>query len=96
MPTQDDVPGYFNTQSNWGRWGDDDELGTLNHIIDGVRLAAARAVRRARSGGSGDHSPPGAVEFRGQPTQLGAFAASGLVLGADSRRDGAAGGHNQT
>ncbi len=32
MPTQDDVLGYFDTLSNWGRWGDDDELGTLHHI----------------------------------------------------------------
>jgi kynurenine formamidase len=48
-PTQDDVLGYFDTLSNWGRWGDDDELGTLNHITDDVRLAAARAVRYGRS-----------------------------------------------
>ncbi|MFC5821295.1 cyclase family protein [Nonomuraea harbinensis] len=49
VPTQDDVLGYFDTLSNWGRWGDDDELGTLNHITDDVRLAAARAVRHGRS-----------------------------------------------
>ena len=49
MPTQDDVLGYFNTLSNWGRWGSEDELGTLNHITDDVRLAAARAVRHGRS-----------------------------------------------
>ncbi len=49
MPTQDDVLGYFDTLSDWGRWGGDDELGTLNHITDDVRLAAARAVRRGRS-----------------------------------------------
>ena len=49
MPAQDDVLGYFRTLSNWGRWGDDDELGTLNHITDDVRLAAARAVRHGRS-----------------------------------------------
>ena len=49
MPTQDDVLGYFSTLSNWGRWGEDDELGTLNHITDDVRLAAARAVRHGRS-----------------------------------------------
>ncbi|MFI7080169.1 cyclase family protein [Micromonospora sp. NPDC049903] len=49
VPTQEDVLGYFDTLSNWGRWGDDDELGTLNHIIDDVRLAAARAVRHGRS-----------------------------------------------
>ncbi|MGH3484390.1 MAG: cyclase family protein, partial [Nocardioidaceae bacterium] len=49
MPTQEDVLGYFSTLSNWGRWGDDDELGTLNHITDDVRLSAARAVRHGRS-----------------------------------------------
>ncbi|MEV4805627.1 cyclase family protein [Nonomuraea sp. NPDC049421] len=47
--TQDDVLGYFDTLSNWGRWGEDDQLGTLNHITDEVRLAAARAVRHGRS-----------------------------------------------
>jgi kynurenine formamidase len=44
-----DVLGYFDSLSNWGRWGDDDELGTLNLITDDVRLAAARAVRHGRS-----------------------------------------------
>ena len=31
-PTQDEVLGYFDSLSNWGRWGDDDLLGTLNLI----------------------------------------------------------------
>lgn len=35
--------------SNWGRWGADDELGTLNLITDEVR---ARAVEQARTGRS--------------------------------------------
>jgi hypothetical protein len=48
MTTQDEVLGYFGILSNWGRCGDDDELGTLNHIDD-IRLAAARAVRHGRS-----------------------------------------------
>lgn len=33
--------------SNWGRWGDDDERGTLNLITDDVR---ARAAAEARTG----------------------------------------------
>jgi kynurenine formamidase len=49
MPTQEDVLEYFDTLSNWGRWGDDDERGTLNHVTDEVRVAAARAVRHGRS-----------------------------------------------
>ncbi|MCH8236136.1 MAG: cyclase family protein, partial [Chloroflexi bacterium] len=24
--------GWIDTLSNWGRWGDDDELGTLNNL----------------------------------------------------------------
>ncbi|MCO8270314.1 cyclase family protein [Actinoplanes sp. TRM 88003] len=49
MSTEQDVLGYFETLSNWGRWGDNDQLGTLNLITDEVRLAAARAVRHGRS-----------------------------------------------
>ncbi|MDY7083788.1 MAG: cyclase family protein [Actinomycetota bacterium] len=48
-PTREDVLGYFETLSNWGRWGDDDQRGTLNLVTDDVRLAAARAVRHGRS-----------------------------------------------
>jgi len=36
--------------SNWGRWGPDDERGTLNHITpDVVRRAAATAARARTS-----------------------------------------------
>jgi kynurenine formamidase len=31
--------------SNWGRWGDDDQLGTLNLIDDAARLRGVAAVR---------------------------------------------------
>ena len=34
---------------NWGRWGPDDELGTLNHITDDARSRGARSVRTGRS-----------------------------------------------
>lgn len=37
---------YFDRLSNWGRWGGDDELGTLNYISPAVR---ADAVARAWS-----------------------------------------------
>lgn len=30
---------------NWGRWGDDDEIGTLNFITDEIRRAAAGLIR---------------------------------------------------
>ncbi|HEX3781271.1 MAG TPA: cyclase family protein [Pseudonocardiaceae bacterium] len=35
--------------SNWGRWGEDDERGTLNLITEEVRERAAREVRTGRS-----------------------------------------------
>lgn len=35
--------------SNWGRWGEEDELGTLNLITDVVRARAAQEVRTGRS-----------------------------------------------
>lgn len=37
--------------SNWGRWGSEDQLGTLNHLTDAHRLKAAgrRTVSLARS-----------------------------------------------
>ncbi len=39
------VLSYFDRLSNWGRWGDDDQLGTLNLITAQSRRAAAQAVR---------------------------------------------------
>jgi kynurenine formamidase len=34
--------------SNWGRWGPDDQLGTLNHITPGRRAASAGLARTGR------------------------------------------------
>ncbi len=44
-PSETEVIGYLKTLSNWGRWGAEDELGTLNLITPAKRLAAARLVR---------------------------------------------------
>ncbi|MBB3665611.1 kynurenine formamidase [Prauserella sediminis] len=35
--------------SNWGRWGPDDEIGTLNYVTDAKRVAAAQLVRSGRA-----------------------------------------------
>ena len=43
MSEPDDLP------SNWGRWGDGDERGTLNLIDDAARARAAREARSGRS-----------------------------------------------
>jgi kynurenine formamidase len=45
IPTEAEVVEYLKTQSNWGRWGTEDELGTLNLITPARRLAAARLVK---------------------------------------------------
>ena len=40
-----DVLAFHETLSNWGRWGDDDQLGALNLITPEVTAAAAATVR---------------------------------------------------
>lgn len=42
--TADDVIGFFEELSNWGRWGNDDRLGTLNLITPDKRRQAAGLV----------------------------------------------------
>jgi hypothetical protein len=47
-PTEADVRGWFDSLSNWGRWGPDDALGTLNFIDDELRLRALHLARTGR------------------------------------------------
>ncbi len=44
MPSERDVVTMIDTLSNWGRWGADDQLGTLNLITPAARVRAARLV----------------------------------------------------
>ena len=56
LPTEDEVLGYFDKLSNWGRWGPDDQLGTPNLITpdktkralatvqEGVTVSLAREI----------------------------------------------------
>ena len=48
-PSAEEYAAYRERFSNWGRWGEDDELGTLNHITPAVRCAAAALVREGRT-----------------------------------------------
>ncbi len=52
-PTDEVTKAQFDTWmtelSNWGRWGDDDQLGALNLITPAKRVAAARLVRAGRT-----------------------------------------------
>lgn len=43
--SEQEVLGYFQALSNWGRWGADDQLGTLNLVTSAHRVAAAALVR---------------------------------------------------
>ncbi len=45
IPTDQEVLGYMESLSNWGRWGPDDEMGTLNLITPEKRVQAAQLVR---------------------------------------------------
>ena len=49
LPTEAEVLGYFESCSNWGRWGNDDEVGTLNFITPERRRRAAGLVRDGRT-----------------------------------------------
>jgi kynurenine formamidase len=44
-PSRDEVLGYFTALSNWGRWGNEDQLGTLNYVTAAHRVRAASLVR---------------------------------------------------
>lgn len=44
-PSEQELKGYFEKCSNWGRWGKEDERGALNFITAERRAAAAKLVR---------------------------------------------------
>jgi kynurenine formamidase len=44
-----DVLAFHETLSNWGRWGDEDQLGALNLITPEITAAAAATVRTGRT-----------------------------------------------
>ena len=49
LPSQADVESYFKRLNNWGRWGNDDQLGTVNLITDARRAAARSLVTKNRT-----------------------------------------------
>lgn len=48
-PTPADVESYFKRLNNWGRWGVDDQVGTVNLITAAKRAAAQRLVKTGRT-----------------------------------------------
>ena len=49
VPAEAEVIGYMTFLSNWGRWGPEDEQGTLNLITADKRAQAGRLVREGIS-----------------------------------------------
>ena len=49
IPTEEEVLGWMTSLSNWGRWGPDDELGTLNLITPEKVAQAGRLVKEGIS-----------------------------------------------
>jgi len=47
-PTQAEVEGYFKRLNNWGRWGNDDQRGTLNLITPTKQAAGVALARKGR------------------------------------------------
>ena len=46
--TRRDIEAAADTISNWGRWGDDDQIGTLNNVAPEDIVGAAGLIRRGR------------------------------------------------
>ena len=64
VPTKDEVLRYFETQSNWGRWGSEDQLGTINLVTEEKRR---QAVALAKDGVSVSCAWPITTDLRGEP-----------------------------
>ena len=74
--------------NNWGRWGDDDELGTLNLLTDAVVARAAALVRDGKRFPLGlplDENGPqlGMIPGRTNPTRT-MHAVNSAMLGEDN------------
>ena len=49
IPTREEVLSYLHQRRNWGRWGQDDQIGAINLITPAKRVKAASLVRTGRS-----------------------------------------------
>lgn len=64
---------YIDRFSNWGRWGQDDQLGALNHVGPAEIVAAAALVRQGKVISMGlplDLAGPQVGRFRGNPLNV--------------------------
>lgn len=76
---------YITTCSNWGRWGDDDQIGTLNLVGPEEVARAATLVRQGKSFSLTlpyDQSGPQPGGFRSNPQLLVTASGSDHIAGA--------------
>lgn len=69
LMTDDELPAVFEAISNWGRWGADDERGTVNLITPEVTARAAAEVREGVSVGFGSIDLSGSLASPEPPTR---------------------------
>jgi kynurenine formamidase len=74
MANLDDFRRVADDVRNWGRWGADDEIGTLNFITPDKVAEAAATVRKGAvislGGDFGSSGPQGAFKFRQNPVHV--------------------------
>ena len=49
VPTEEEVLGYLESLCNWGRWGSEDQKGTLNLITPEKRVRVADLINDGRT-----------------------------------------------
>ena len=49
VPTKEEVLAYLKEDRNWGRWGQDDQVGAVNMVTPEKRVAAASLVKSGRA-----------------------------------------------
>ena len=64
-PSEDEWLSYFDSLSNWGRWGKEDVAGTLNHIATDAIVQACQSVREGLTVSCGR-----VIEFADKPPVL--------------------------
>ncbi len=92
--TEDELQAMFDRCSNTGKWGPNDELGTLNYITAQKRIAAAGLVKtgevvlgRARSRHQGDQDQSASARPAHVLDAAGQYCADGLFLDRLARND---------
>lgn len=94
-PSQEEVLSWFERFSNWGRWGEDDSLGTLNLITPAHRTAAAALVTEGITVSCAWEiaTTPSIDQRFGPPQRFMVSTGEGVVEGADGPRYAGAAEH---